>query len=87
MRLVCGDLDHVQLEPCQALLDSLDAARTHYNADITDRANNRAYLALIGRVIARPPCYTDSADLRKYYGDMARVKKAEAEVEAGGRRP
>ncbi|MGI4874260.1 MAG: hypothetical protein ACRYFX_24135 [Janthinobacterium lividum] len=78
-----GDLAHVQLEPCQALLDSLDVLRIRYNADVTDLANDAAYLALIRRVIARPACYTDSADVRKYYDDIRRVQKAEAGVQAG----
>ncbi|WP_223652428.1 DUF3592 domain-containing protein [Hymenobacter psoromatis] len=69
-----GDLAKVQLEPCQALLDSLDIVRTRYNADVADETNKRVYLALIRRVVARPPCYTDSADLRKYYSDMKRVQ-------------
>ncbi|MGI4862606.1 MAG: hypothetical protein ACRYFZ_01695 [Janthinobacterium lividum] len=74
LREYYGDLAKVQLEPCQVLLDSLDIIRTRYNADITDVANKRVYLALIRRVVARPPCYTDSADLRKYYDDMRRVQ-------------
>ncbi|MGI4832476.1 MAG: hypothetical protein ACRYFK_03345 [Janthinobacterium lividum] len=69
-----GDLAAVQLEPCRALLDSLDRVRTRYNANVADEPNKRVYLALIRRVVARPPCYTDSADLRKYYGDMRRVQ-------------
>ena len=69
-----GDLAKVQLEPCQGLLDSLDLVRTRYNADVADVANKRVYLALIRRVVARPPCYTDSADLRQYYNDMKRVQ-------------
>lgn len=77
-----GDLAHVQLEPCQRLLDSLDVLRTRYNANIADLANDQAYLALIRRVIAHPACYTDSADLRKYYDDIRRVEKAEAGVQA-----
>ncbi len=74
LREYYGDLAKVQLEPCQALLDSLDTVRTRYNANVADEANKRVYLALIHRVIARPVCYTDSADLRKYYDDIRRVQ-------------
>ncbi|MGI4834955.1 MAG: hypothetical protein ACRYFK_15995 [Janthinobacterium lividum] len=75
-----GDLDAVQLEPCQALLDSLDVLRKRYNANVADEPNKRAYLVLIHRVIARPPCYTDSTDLRKYYDDIRHIQLSEAQL-------
>ncbi|WP_223650119.1 hypothetical protein [Hymenobacter psoromatis] len=77
-----GDLGHLRVEPCQALLDSLDAARRRCNADLRNQANNRAYSALIRRVIARPACYTDTADLRQYYADLAHAQRVQAENHA-----
>ena len=54
---------------CAALLDSLHAARAKHEFALTNAPYKQAYRALIRRVIARQ-CYTDSTDLRKYYGDL-----------------
>lgn len=54
-RKYAGDLARVQLELCRALLDSLDVVRTRYNTNVADEVNKRVYLALIRRVVARPP--------------------------------
>lgn len=80
LRKYYGDLDFVQLEPCRALLDSFEVARKRYNADVADEPNKRVFLALIRRIIARPACYTDSTDLRKYDDDIRRVQASEDQL-------
>ena len=58
---------------CEEHLDALHEARRKYDFDTTNTTNRQHYVDAI-HVVIDNKCYTDSIDLRKYYGDIDYAK-------------